>query len=125
MDEGPMRGPSRAKSSGGCMRAPIASLGLLFLAVPTIACAADEPSAEKQVAAESRQEFSIAAQPLSQALRAYAQQSGDQIVFYSDVGKGREAPPVEGRYTRQEALDKLLENTGLQHQRVNAKTVAI
>jgi iron complex outermembrane receptor protein len=109
------------------MRATIASLGLLSLAGPAIACAdaAREPPAEKPAAAESRQDFSIAAQPLSQALRVYAQQSGDQIVFYSDVGKGREAPPVEGRFTKQEALDKLLENSGLQYQRVNAKTVAI
>jgi outer membrane receptor protein involved in Fe transport len=60
-----------------------------------------------------------------QALREYAQQSGDQIVFYSDVGKGLESTAVEGRYTREEALQKLLLNTGLQSERVNAKTVAI
>lgn len=72
-----------------------------------------------------RQEFSIAAQPVSQALRAYAQQSGDQVVFYSAIGKGRESAAVEGSYTRQEALERLLENTGLKYRRVNAKTIAI
>ncbi|MET0534325.1 MAG: TonB-dependent receptor, partial [Steroidobacter sp.] len=72
-----------------------------------------------------RQEFSIAAQPLSQALRAYAQQSGDQVVFYSEIGKGRESAAVAGSYTRQEVLQRLLENTGLKYRRVNAKTIAI
>lgn len=74
---------------------------------------------------ETVQEFNIAAQPVSQALRAYAQQSGDQIVFYSDIGKGRESAAVEGSYTRQEALKRLLEHTGLKYRRVNAKTIAI
>jgi outer membrane receptor protein involved in Fe transport len=58
-------------------------------------------------------------------LRIYAEQSGDQIVFYSDVGEGRASQRVEGRYTPQEALQILLRDTGLKAQRVNAKTVAI
>ena len=70
-------------------------------------------------------DFSIAAQPVSQALREYAQQSGDQIVFYSDVGRGRESTPVQGTFTRQEALQRLLLDTGLKSERVNSKTVAI
>lgn len=74
---------------------------------------------------EAKQQFSIAAQPLSQALRDYAQQSGDQIVFYSEVSQGYTAPPIEGSYTRQEALEKLLQNSGLKYRRVNEKTVAI
>src|SRR3712207_1507328 len=76
-------------------------------------------------AQETVQEFNIAAQPVSQALRAYAQQSGDQVVFYSDIGKGRESAAVEGSYTREEALKRLLESTGLKYRRVNAKTIAI
>lgn len=110
------------------MRATIASLGLMTLAAPAVnsayaQAAGAEPAESRQ--AESKQEFNIAAQPLSQALRDYAQQSGDQIVFYSEVSKGRESASVEGRYTRQEALQKLLENTGLKYRRVNPKTVAI
>ncbi|HKU16166.1 MAG TPA: TonB-dependent receptor [Steroidobacteraceae bacterium] len=72
-----------------------------------------------------RQEFSIAAQPVPQALREYAQQSGDQVVFYSDVGRGLESTAVQGRLTREEALQQLLLNTGLKSERVNSKTVAI
>lgn len=104
------------------MRATTAALFLLTTVVGLNAPYAQSDSPEPT---DPKQEFNIAAQPLSEALRVYAQQSGDQIVFYSEVGKGRESAPVEGRYTRQEALQKLLENTGLKHRRVNSKTVAI
>ncbi len=105
------------------MRASITSLGLFVLIAQGLAAhanatSADAPSAEKR-------DFSIAAQPVSQALREYAQQSGDQIVFYSDVGRGRESTPVQGTFTRQEALQRLLLDTGLKSERVNSKTVAI
>lgn len=107
------------------LRATIASL--LALASAGVALGQTHDAALQNEASqdETRQDFSIAAQPVSQALRAYAQQSGDQIVFYSEIGKGRESAPVEGSYTRQEALRKLLENTGLNYRRVNQKTVAI
>jgi outer membrane receptor protein involved in Fe transport len=90
-----------------------------------LAAAARLAVAQPAARAEAVREFSIGAQSLPQALRMYAEQSGDQVVFYSDVGKGRESQPVEGRYTPQEALQVLLRNTGLRHQRLNAKTVAI
>lgn len=101
------------------LRAMIASL--LAVASTGSALAQTQPTNADQ----TRQEFNIAAQPLSQALREYAQQSGDQVVFYSDIGKGREAPALAGSYTRQEALQRLLEHTGLKYRRVNAKTIAI
>ncbi|MBM0108786.1 TonB-dependent receptor [Steroidobacter sp. S1-65] len=109
------------------LRATIASL-LAIAAGSALAQAQDSatPTTNKTASADQAlQEFNIAAQPLSQALREYAQQSGDQVVFYSDIGKGREAPAVAGSYTRQEALRRLLENTGLKYRRVNSKTVAI
>lgn len=110
----------------GTMRASFTSLGLLVLVAPGLAAPADAtriyaPGAQS---ADER-DFSIAAQPVSQALREYAQQSGDQVVFYSEVGKGLESTPVQGRLTREDALQRLLLNTGLKSERVNSKTVAI
>ena len=103
------------------LRAMIASL----LTVASAGSALSQTQTNPTTADGTRQEFNIAAQPLSQALREYAQQSGDQVVFYSEIGKGRAAPALTGSYTRQEALQRLLENTGLKYRRVNAKTVAI
>ena len=78
------------------MRASVTSLVLLVLAAPGLAASADTtpvlaPSAEER-------DFNIAAQQVSQALREYAQQSGDQVVFYSEVGKGRESTLVQGKF---------------------------
>ena len=41
------------------------------------------------------------------------QQSGIQVLFYSDVANGRSAPALAGTFTPDEALTKLLSNTGL------------
>lgn len=109
------------------LRATIASLLAIASAGSALAQAdmARNAALREPAQDETRQDFNIAAQPVSQALRAYAQQSGDQIVFYSEIGKGRESAPVAGSYTRQEALLKLLENTGLKYRRVNRRTIAI
>ena len=111
------------------LRATIASLLAIASTGSALAQVQDTPRNDSDTSYASadqvRQEFSIAAQPVSQALRAYAQQSGDQVVFYSDIGRGRESASVEGSYTRQEALQRLLENTGLKYRRVNAKTIAV
>lgn len=111
---------------GQTIRASITLLGLLVLVAPGPAAPADATSADGADAqgAEKR-DFNIAAQPVSQALREYAHQSGDQVVFYSDVGKGLQSTTVQGRFTREDALQRLLLNTGLRAERVNAKTVAI
>jgi iron complex outermembrane receptor protein len=109
------------------LRATIASLLAIAAAGSAVAqhSTEDASSARYASADQQRQEFNIAAQPLSQALREYAQQSGDQVVFYSEIGRGLDAPALSGSYTRQEALQRLLENSGLKYRRVNAKTVAI
>src|SRR3990170_4005895 len=109
------------------LRATIASLLAIASTGSALAQGQDTPRNDSDTSYASadqvRQEFSIAAQPVSQALRAYAQQSGDQVVFYSNIGQGRESAPVEGSYTREEALKRLLESTGLKYRRVNAKTI--
>ena len=83
------------------------------------AAIADEP------VAAPKEHFDINSQPLSQALRAYALQTGEQVVFFSAVSHGRESAPISGQFTRDEALRKLLQNTGLTYQRLNTRTIAI
>ena len=70
------------------LRATIASLLAIASTGSALAQTQDtvlrnDSDASHASADQIRQEFSIAAQPVSQALRAYAQQSGDQVVFYS------------------------------------------
>ncbi len=57
--------------------------------------------------------FEIANQPLSQALRSYGQICGQDVIFTEDVVSGAGAASLEGDYTAQEALSRLLEGTNL------------
>lgn len=94
-----------------------------WLAMAIAAAVGTASAAETPVAAA--QDFSIPAQPIASALRAYAEKTGEQIVFFSEVGAGRESSKVEGRFTSDEALQQLLSNTGLKARRVNQRTISI
>jgi hypothetical protein len=57
--------------------------------------------------------FQIPAQPLASALQAYGQKAGVQILYESNAAAGRTSVAVEGRFTREEALTRLLAGTQL------------
>lgn len=67
----------------------------------------------------------IPAQPLSDALNAFAQQSGLQILFHAEAGQELTAPALTGMFTPVAALQRLLENTALEYEFVDERTVAI
>src|SRR5262245_22916661 len=75
-------------------------------------------------AAETYQ-LNIPAQPLSKALQSFAQQSGLSLVHYSNLTAERLAPAIEGSFTSEQALRKLLENSGLEFGYINDNTVEI
>lgn len=70
-------------------------------------------------------DLDIAPQPLGQALNALARQSGAQIVFVSEVTAGKSAPAIKGKMTVREALDRLLEDSGLRIQASDERTFAV
>jgi iron complex outermembrane recepter protein len=57
--------------------------------------------------------FEIAHQPLSQALRTYGQTCGRDVIFTEDIVAGAGAADLEGDYTAEEALSRLLAGTNL------------
>lgn len=69
--------------------------------------------------------FDIKSQPIADALNEFGQQSGIQILFYSEVANGFTAPALIGAFTPDEALIQLLSHTGLTYSRINERTVAI
>jgi len=69
--------------------------------------------------------LSIPAEPLEDALNALAQQSGLQILFSSDLVARLRGPEVKGSLTAEEALERLLANTALRFEFVNAHTITI
>lgn len=70
-------------------------------------------------------EINVEAQALGYAINQIANQSGMQIVLYSEDAKGVSAPALEGTYTVEQALDAILVNTGLGYRRINERTLAV
>jgi hypothetical protein len=57
--------------------------------------------------------FDIKAQPLSEALMAFGVQTGAIVMASSELTTGKISKPVAGQLTRQEALTRMLQGTGL------------
>jgi len=76
---------------------------------------------------EDQQRFNldIDAQPIGDALSRLAEDSGLQIVFYTELAEGVSAPRLAGVYTARTALDRLLGGTRLDYEFINDRTVAI
>jgi outer membrane receptor for ferric coprogen and ferric-rhodotorulic acid len=70
-------------------------------------------------------DFQIDSQPLAAALQEFAKQSGVQIIFFSAVTEGLQAPALKGQYTATAALEVLLAGSRLTFQVINPKTIAI
>ncbi len=69
--------------------------------------------------------FDIEAQSLNSALREFAEQTGLQLMYSAEISEGVESQGVNAAETPDEALVHLLADTGLKHQFINARTIAI
>ena len=74
---------------------------------------------------ESTHSFNIDGQPLGDALQELAIQGDVQVVFFSSLVAGLEAPAIHGHYTVTAALDVLLAKSGLTYRLINPKTIEI
>jgi hypothetical protein len=69
--------------------------------------------------------FKIDRQPLGTALQQFAEQSDVQIIFFSQVTEGLQAPALDGSYTISGALEILLSGSHLIFRVINPKTIEI
>lgn len=67
----------------------------------------------------------LPAASLDQALNQLARQSGAQILFASDIAINKSAPALKGNYTVRQALQQLLEGSGLAVQMQGDKTFTV
>jgi hypothetical protein len=95
-------------------------LCLCIVAIAWNACLAAGPSSEPV-----KHHFKIDSQPLGTALQEFAQQSGVQIIFFSQVTEGLQAPALNGSYTISGALEVLLSGSHLIFRVINPKTIEI
>lgn len=65
------------------------------------------------LAAEQPVTFNIPAQPLADALLEFSQSSGTKVFFSSDMARDIQSPGLNGRFTPQQGLQKLLAGTQL------------
>lgn len=83
------------------------------------AVAATQPAQQTQTLT-----FDIPAGPLGESLRRYAEATGLQAVYSSELIEGVRSAPVQGRYSAAEALSLLLSGTGLSA-RQSGSTIAL
>ncbi|AVO51853.1 TonB-dependent receptor [Ectopseudomonas mendocina] len=77
------------------------------------------------VQAASEVDFDLPAAPLEQSLNALAGQSAVQILFSSDIAGGKQAGELRGRYSTTEALQRLLEGSGLEVRQQDEQTYLV
>lgn len=93
-----------------------AALSAAGLTAPATAQADDRTRADRGEA-EDAVDFNLPAQPLGQALNALAQQAGAQVLFAAELAQGRTAPPLQGRFSIEQGLHRLLAGSGLEARR--------
>lgn len=93
--------------------------------VATLICVAKAAEPEQPSAAPQPINFAIPSQPLANALHAYGRKVGIQVLYESRSAIGRMSEAVQGKYTPDEALKRLLAGTDLEvrHARPDAITL--
>ena len=74
---------------------------------------------------EATMHFEIKAQPLSEALMAFGVQTGAIVIASSKLTSSKISKPVTGQLTRQEALTRMLQGTGLKFETSASGTILI
>jgi iron complex outermembrane receptor protein len=102
-------------------RAQIAALMMTTAIVAGVVTA--DRFAYAQSAAQTS--FNVPAGPLSRALTTFGRQAGLQVTYLTSIGTGKTSPGISGSATREQALARVLQGTGLSYRFTNATTVAI
>ena len=97
-------------------------LGLLLIGIADIAAPSESALSGMPEGALSA---GIDAQPLAEALAAFAQQSGLQLVYVSALAEHRRSRPVAAGLSPTAALTQLLAGTGLRFEFLSDRTVRI
>lgn len=74
---------------------------------------------------QTKQEFSIPAHPLNEAINSFIETTDWQVGFVTAQTKGVQSKSVQGEYTKEQALKKLLEGTDIQYQIVGGNSITL
>ena len=101
------------KTSGGLKRSLLLAALAMFLVLPVFA---DE---------QRVRDYTIQAQDLGAALKAFAFQSKREIFFTPEMTQGKQTHGVTGKYDDLSALDKILLDTGLTYTVTASKAILV
>ncbi|BBH44555.1 TonB-dependent receptor [Pseudomonas sp. KU43P] len=121
MSTGPTRPSTLPRRTG--------QLSLLTLALlASGACSLPALAAEPAQASSPRMgdyRFSIAQQPLVEAINAFSQVTGWQVGFSAELADGVASPGVQGSLAPEAALKRLLQGTGLGYRKISNGNVVL
>ena len=114
---------SRAKSGSVKQWLGMSALSLSALALlpMSIALAAEAVGSQ----AQQQFNFALAAKPLPQALSDFSRVTGQSVVYTDEAPYGLNAPAVNGQMSAEQALQRLLGNSGLSFRRTDSHTLAL
>ncbi|ERO62212.1 TonB-dependent receptor [Pseudomonas piscis] len=69
--------------------------------------------------------FAIAAKPLPQALSDFTRVTGISVVYTSETPYGLKAPALNGQFSAEQAVQRLLGNSGFSYRRSDAHTLVL
>ena len=101
-------------------------LSLVTLSAPMMAQAEEilTPSSQESTKVQ-RKTYNISKQPLYSALSALAEQAGIQFMYSAELVKNINSPGVQGQYTPDEALQKILSGTSISSRRTGSNSVTL
>ncbi|MBC3206306.1 TonB-dependent receptor [Pseudomonas sp. SWRI111] len=114
---------SKAKSGSVKQWLSVSALSFLALALlpMRVAVAAEAVSNQPQ----QQFNFALAAKPLPQALNDFSRVTGQSVVYTDEAPYGLNARAVTGRMSAEQALQRLLGNSGLSFRRTDPHTLAL
>lgn len=98
---------------------------LMALAIGTLITAAAPDARAEKAGAPATLALQIPAQQLSDALVLFSRSSGIQLFFNARLAHGLRSPGVAGEMSPKDALERLLDGTGLRYRFTNATTVVV
>ncbi|MGF6169830.1 iron complex outermembrane receptor protein [Pseudomonas moraviensis] len=114
---------SRAKSGSVKQWLSVSALSFSALALLPMSMALAAEALSNQ--AQQQFIFALAAKPLPQALSDFSRVTGQSVVYTDEAPYGLNAPAVNGQMSAEQALQRLLGNSGLSFRRTDSHTLAL
>jgi len=98
---------------------------LVAVLLGTTAIVGSGMAIRSEALAQAQTSFNIPAGPLNQALAAFGRQSGTQLSYEASIASGKTSAGIQGVATREQALARILQGSGLTYSFKDARNVLI